>query len=302
MACARRGLRSKLASSAPMLPSAPPSFAGSMNSHSLINPALPANLKQKRFWNAPEGSSLALALAETARRHEGILVVVTRDTHSAHRLETEIAVFAGADVEVLQLPDWETLPYDLFAPHPEIVSQRVATLYRLPALRRGVLVVSVGSLMQRLAPRSFITGSGLVLELKQQYDIGAEQRRLSAAGYRNVPQVTEPGDFAVRGAIVDIFPMGSAEPYRIELFDDEIDSIRTFDPDTQRSANKVEHVRLLPAREFPLTEDTAREFRNILRERFPIDPRHCALYQDIKEGTAPAGIEYYLPLFFQDSS
>ena len=177
----------------------------------------------------------------------------------------------------------------------------MATLYRLPSLKRGVLVVPVATLMQRLAPRSYIGGSSLVLENRQRFKLDEESQRLIASGYRHVPQVFEPGDFAVRGAIVDIFPMGSAEPYRIELLDEEIDSIRTFDPETQRSAQQVARVRLLPAREFPLTEETARSFRNALRERFPIDPRRCPLYQDIKEGTAPAGIEYYLPMFFAGS-
>ncbi len=275
-------------------------FAGAMTRPPLIHAALPATPKQRRQWITPHGSALALALAEAGQRHAGIVVVVTSDTHGAHALETEIGVFAGAGLEVLQFPDWETLPYDLFAPHPDIVSQRVAALYRLPMLDRGVLVVPVATLLQRLAPRSYISGSSLVLENRQRFDLGAEQRRLTGAGYRNVPQVQEPGDFAVRGAIVDIFPMGSDEPYRIELLDDEIDSIRTFDAETQRSATRVERVRLLPAREFPLTEDTARTFRNTLRERFPIDPRRCPLYQDIREGRAPAGIEYYLPLFFDE--
>ncbi|HET9033685.1 MAG TPA: transcription-repair coupling factor [Dokdonella sp.] len=272
-----------------------------MTQSSLTQSPLPTSPKQRRQWNTPNGSALALALAEAGRRHDGLVVVITRDTHSAHALESEINVFAGGELEVLQFPDWETLPYDLFAPHPDIVSQRVATLYRLPGLRRGVLVVPIATLMQRLAPRTFITGSGLVVEGGQHFDLAAEQRRLSEAGYRNVPQVQEPGDFAVRGAIVDIFPTGSSVPYRIELFDEEVDSIRTFDPETQRSANKVANVRLLPAREFPLTEETAKAFRNALRERFPIDPRRCPLYQDIKEGTAPAGIEYYLPMFFAQS-
>ena len=267
----------------------------------LIQSALPNSPKQRRQWTTPNGSALALALAEAGRRHAGLVVVLTRDTHNANALEAEIDVFAAGELEVLQFPDWETLPYDLFAPHPEIVSRRVATLYRLPTLQRGVLVVPIATLMQRLAPRSFITGSGLVLEGGQHFDLAAEQRRLSEAGYRNVPQVQEPGDFAVRGAIVDIFPTGSSVPYRIELFDEDVDSIRTFDPETQRSASKVDNVRLLPAREFPLTEETAKTFRNALRERFPIDPRRCPLYQDIKEGTAPAGIEYYLPMFFAQS-
>ncbi|MBA8889041.1 transcription-repair coupling factor (superfamily II helicase) [Dokdonella fugitiva] len=264
----------------------------------LIRPTLPTTPRQRRYWKAPHGSAFALALAETARSHAGLVVAVARDTHAAHALEAELAVFAGNDVEVLQFPDWETLPYDLFSPHPDIVSQRVATLYRLPTLARGVLVVPVATLMQRLAPRGYVGGSSLVLELRQKLDIAHEQRRLEAAGYRNVPQVQEPGDFAVRGALLDIYPMGSPAPYRIELFDDEIESIRTFDPETQRSDHKVDAVRLLPAREFPLTEESAKAFRNTLRERFPIDPRRCPLYQDIKEGATPAGIEYYLPLFF----
>ena len=246
---------------------------------------------------------MALALAEAARTHAGIVVAVTHDTHAAHALESDLRVFAGSPdsinpIDVLHFPDWETLPYDLFPPHPQIVSQRIAALYRLPATLRGVLVVPVATLMQRLAPRSFIGGSSLVLALKQPFDLGSEQRRLEASGYRNVPQVQEPGDFAVRGALLDIFPMGSAEPYRIELFDREIDSIRSFDPETQRSLHKVEKVNLLPAREFPLTDATIKAFRNTLRERFPIDPRRCPIYQDLKEGTTPAGIEYYLPLFF----
>jgi transcription-repair coupling factor (superfamily II helicase) len=275
-----------------------------MNESLLLNPPLPRDAKQRRFWNAPHGSALALAIAAAARAHAGIVVAVTRDTHAAHTLETDLRAFASGEhasnaIDVLHFPDWETLPYDLFPPHPEIVSQRIATLYRLPTTRRGVLVVPASTLMQRLAPRSFIGGSSLVLELRQTLDLGIEQRRLEAAGYRNVPQVLEPGDFAVRGALLDIFPMGSPEPYRVELFDREIESIRTFDPETQRSAHKVEKVNLLPAREFPLTEESVKAFRNTLRERFPIDPRRCPIYQDMKEGTTPAGIEYYLPLFFQ---
>jgi transcription-repair coupling factor (superfamily II helicase) len=265
----------------------------------IIKPPLPTSIKHRRYWNAPYGSALALSLAETGRAHPGLVVAVARDTHAAHALELELGVFAGSDLDVLHFPDWETLPYDLFAPHPDIISQRIATMYRLPSVRRGVLVVPVATLMQRLAPTSYIAGSGLVLSLRQKLDLAAEQRRLETSGYRHVPQVAEPGDFAVRGALIDIFPMGSAEPYRIELFDDEIESMRTFDPETQRSENKVDSVRLLPAREFPLTEESTKAFRNTLRERFPIDPRRCPLYQDIREGVTPAGIEYYLPLFFK---
>jgi transcription-repair coupling factor (superfamily II helicase) len=267
----------------------------------LSHPPLPTTPKQRRYWTPPHGSARALLVAETARTHGGLLVAVTRDTQRAHALEDELRVFAGG-LPVLHFPDWETLPYDVFSPHPEIVSQRIATLYQLPSVERGVLVVPMATLMQRIAPRSHITGSGLMLRKGQKFDLSAEQRRLEAAGYRNVPQVAEPGDFAIRGALIDIFPMGTAEPYRIELFDDDVESIRSFDPETQRSNQQVERVELLPAREFPLTDAAAKEFRGKLRERFPIDVRRCPLYQDMKEGVTPGGIEYYLPLFFEQTA
>jgi transcription-repair coupling factor (superfamily II helicase) len=266
----------------PPLPSAPQPRAG----------------QQRALWRAPaSASAMALGLAEAARGHDGLVLAITRDSHAAQSLEHDLQVFAG-DLPVLHFADWETLPYDLFSPHPDIVSQRVAALYRLPTARRGVLVVPVASLMQRLPPPEWIAGNTLDLHRGQKLDLDAEKRRLEAAGYRNVPQVLDPGDFAVRGALLDLFPMGSDLPYRIELFDDEIDSLRSFDPDTQRSDHPVESVRLLPAREFPLDADSAKRVRETLRERFEFDPRRCPLYQDLKEGGAPAGIEYYLPLFF----
>jgi len=271
-----------------------------MTSPLLPLPPLPRSANQRKTWAAPAGSSLALLLCETARAHDGVVVAIARDTHGARTLEDELSVFAG-NLPVLHFPDWETLPYDLFGPHPDIVSQRIATLYRLPSVKRGVLVVPVATLMQRLAPRSHIAGSGLSIARGQQLDLAAEQRRLEACGYRNVPQVNEPGDFAVRGALIDIFPMGTREPYRIELFDEEIDSIRSFDPETQRSLQQVDSVELLPAREFPLTDQATRVFRERLRERFPIDVRRCPLYQDMRAGVTPAGIEYYLPLFFDQT-
>ena len=262
------------------------------------HPPLPTTPKQRRYWTPPHGSARALLIAEAARTHTGLLVAVTRDTQRAQALEAELKIYAGG-LPVLHFPDWETLPYDVFSPLSEIVSQRIATLYRLPGVTRGVLVVPVATLMQRIAPRSHIADNSLVLARGQKLDLAHEKRRLESSGYRNVPQVAEPGDFAVRGALLDIFPMGTAEPYRIELFDDEVDSIRSFDPETQRSQQPVDKVELLPAREFPLTDEAAKTFRANLRERFPIDVRRCTLYQDMKEGVTPGGIEYYLPLFFE---
>jgi len=267
--------------------------------NSLVLPPLPDDPKVRRFWRTAPGSAHALVIAESARRHSGLVLAVTRDTHAAHTLESDLKVFVDKDIPVLHFPDWETLPYDLFAPHPEIISQRIATLYRLPSLFRGVLVVPVATLTQRLPPPQFIHGAGLMLHAGQALQIHKEQQRLQSAGYRHVSAVVEPGEFSVRGGLMDIFPMGSMCPYRIELLDEEIDSIRSFDPETQRSKEKVESVNLLPAREFPLTETSIKAFRNTLRERFPIDPRRCPIYQDIREGFIPAGIEYYLPLFFE---
>lgn len=271
-----------------------------MNPDLLLQPPLPRKADQPRFWITPPGSSISLLTAETARAHDGPVVMVARDNPHAHRLERELAVFARG-LEVLHFPDWETLPYDRFAPHPEIISQRIAALNRMPAARRGVLVVPVATLMQRLAPRSHISGFGISVCRGQQMNLEAEQQRLDAAGYRNVAQVSDPGEFAVRGALIDIYPMGAAMPYRIELLDDEVDSIRGFDPETQRSAGTIDRVDLLPGREYPFDEDARKQFRQRLRDRFAIDPRKCSLYIDVRQGIAPAGIEYYLPLFFEQT-
>ena len=262
-------------------------------------PPLPRPGQQRAYWRSPSSpSALALGLSEIARAHPGLVLAVARDTHAAQSLEHDLRVLAE-DLPILHFPDWETLPYDLFGPHPDIVSQRVAALYRLPGITRGVLVVPVSSLMQRLPPPSWIAGNALDLRKGQKLDFDAEKRRLESSGYRNVPQVLDPGDFAVRGALLDLFPMGSVVPYRIELFDDVIDTLRSFDPETQRSDHPVESIRLLPAREFPLDLASTRRVREILSERFDFDPRRCPLYQDLKEGSTPAGIEYYLPLFFE---
>jgi transcription-repair coupling factor (superfamily II helicase) len=201
---------------------------------------------------------------------------------------------------VLHFPDWETLPYDRFSPHPDIVSQRLAALHRLPGLERGIVVVPVQTLMQRLAPVAYVAGGSFDVRVGQRLDLDAEKRRLEAAGYRHVPQVFDPGDFAVRGGLLDLYPMGADEPYRIELLDDEIDTIRGFDPESQRSLDKYDAVRLLPGRELPLEGEPLQRALDALRDRFDIDTRRSALFQDLKAGAAPAGIEYYLPLFFNE--
>ncbi|WP_449447566.1 transcription-repair coupling factor [Thermomonas brevis] len=262
---------------------------------------LPRSGQHRAYWRAPaSGTALAAAALAAAQRHPGPLLLVARDNHAAHQLEADLHTLAGGDaaVPVLGFPDWETLPYDRFSPHPEIVSQRLATLARLPGLARGVVVVPAATLMQRLAPRTHVLGNRFSVRVGQRMDMDAEKRRLEAAGYRNVPQVFDPGDFAVRGGLLDVYPMGAAAPFRVELLDDEIDSIRAFDPESQRSQDRIEAIELLPGREVPMDDTNVQRALDALRERFDIDTRRSALVQDLKAGLAPAGIEYYLPLFF----
>ena len=264
-------------------------------------PPLPRAGQLIAWWRAPgNGSALAWAVAQVARAQPGPLLLVAADNQAAHQLETDLQVLlAGSGLPVLALPDRETLPYDVFSPHPDITSQRLATLAALPALGRGVVVVPVATLMQRLAPRSHVLGQRFDLRMGQRLDLDAEKRRLEAAGYRNVPQVLDPGDFAVRGGLLDVYPMGASQPFRVELLDTDIDSIRAFDPESQRSLDKLDAIELLPGREVPLDDAHLRRAMDALRERFDIDTRRSALFQDLKAGAAPAGIEYYLPLFFE---
>lgn len=263
-------------------------------------PPLPKAGQQRAWWRAPaSASALAWAVARAAEAHAGPLLVVARDNQNAHQLESDLRTLLGdSDLPVMPFPDWETLPYDQFSPHPDIVSQRLAALHRLPALKRGIVVVPVQTLMQRLPPLRYVVGNTFDVRVGQKLDLDAEKRRLESAGYRHVPQVLDPGDFAVRGGLLDVYPMGADEPYRVELFDDAIDSIRAFDPETQRSLDKTESVQLLPGREIPLDDDAVQRAMQTLRDRFDIDTRRSALYQDLKAGSAPSGIEYYLPLFF----
>jgi len=264
-------------------------------------PPLPRAGQLRAWWRAPASpTALAWYLAQAARAHDAPLLVVARDNHGANQLEADLQTLLGNDpaLPVIAFPDWETLPYDRFSPHPDIISQRLAALHRLPALKRGLVVVPVQTLLQQLAPRSYVIGGSFDLKVGQRLDLEAEKRRLESAGYRNVPQVMDPGDFAVRGGLLDVFPMGADEPLRVELLDEDIDSIRAFDPESQRSLDRVESVHMLPGREVPMDEASIGRMLATLRERFDVDTRRSALYQDLKSGLAPAGIEYYLPLFF----
>ena len=277
-----------------------------MSVHPYPSPPLPRSGQLRAWWRAPASSTaLAWHVARAAQVHGKPLLLVTRDNQSANQMVADLQTLLGSAAGVLPVvpfPDWETLPYDQFSPHPDIISQRLAALHRLPTLARGIVVVPVQTLLQRLAPLSYIVGGSFDLKVGQRLDMDAEKRRLESAGYRNVGQVMDPGDFAVRGGLLDVYPMGADAPLRIELLDEDIDSIRAFDPESQRSLDKVEAVKMLPGREVPMDEASLSKVLATLRERFDVDTRRSPLYQDLKAGVLPSGIEYFLPLFFNTTA
>ncbi|MEM6576752.1 MAG: transcription-repair coupling factor, partial [Pseudomonadota bacterium] len=230
----------------------------------LLNPPIPGTPGRLADWGYLPGSSLALAVAHQVADRGQFVLVITEDSRSAQILTDEIQAFGQP---VLPFPDWETLPYDQFAPHPDITSDRISTLYQLKTTQRGALVMPAQVLAQRIAPPSFIHGQGLVLKIGDRFDPEQERARLGAAGYRCVPQVNERGEFAVRGSLLDLFPMGAEHPLRIELFDDEVETIRSFDPETQLSLEKMDQIALLPAREYPFDKAGADTFRAAFRNR-----------------------------------
>lgn len=265
---------------------------------------LPQKAGEKFHWGNHSRTSTAYAIAEAARHHQGLTLAVTPDTIAAATLEQEIRFFlADQDqVQVLQLPDWETLPYDNFSPHQDIVSQRLACLYQLPRAQQLIMVIPVTTLLHRLAPRSFLESSSLILKTGEQFAIDERRQQFQQAGYYCTDTVYEHGEFAIRGALVDIFPMGSEHPFRIDLFDNEIESIRIFDPESQRSLKTIDQVNLLPGHEFPMDPDGRSRFKSRFRRLFDVNHRNCPLYQDIHSGLASPGIEYYLPLFFEHTA
>ncbi|AOR65822.1 transcription-repair coupling factor [Pectobacterium wasabiae] len=260
--------------------------------------SLPPKAGEQRLLGELTGAACAVECAEIVERHAGLVVLIAPDMQNALRLRDEIQQFT--DQHVTTLPDWETLPYDSFSPHQEIISTRLSTLYQLPNMTRGVLILPVNTLMQRVCPHSFLHGHALVLKKGQRLARDKLRSQLEQAGYRSVDQVMEHGEYATRGALLDLFPMGSEEPYRIDFFDDEIDSLRLFDVDTQRTLNEVPHINLLPAHEFPTDKTAIELFRSQWREQFEVrrDAEH--IYQQVSKGVWPAGIEYWQPLFFSE--
>lgn len=270
------------------------------------------NIGQKsRFTYAANGldslslASLACSLNTTTgsvnSKQKTPLVIVAASAFEAQRLLEEIPYFAP-NLIVNLLPDWETLPYDVFSPHPDLISERLATLYQISQNQCDVVIVPIATALIRLSAVAYLAGYSFMLAKKQKLNLNSLRHQCAQAGYHHVSQVISPGEFSVRGGLIDLFPMGSVLPYRIDLFDDEIESIRTFDVDTQRSLYPVPEIRLLPAREFPLDENGIAKFRSNFREQFEGDPQRATIYKNVSKGVASGGIEWYLPLFFEQTS
>ena len=256
----------------------------------------------------PVGSADALLIANLGLREKAagkLTAVITADATTAQRLLDEIAFFAP-ELRCALFPDWETLPYDTFSPHQDLISERLATLWRISQRDKetgaDLVIIPATTALYRLAPPAFLAGYTFEFKVKQKLDEARLKAQLTLAGYSHVTQVVSPGEYAVRGGLIDLFPMGSLVPFRVDLFDDEIDSIRTFDPDSQRSLYPVPEVRLLPGREFPMDDEARSRFRKRWRELLEGDPTKSRIYKDIGNGVATAGIEYYLPLFFEETA
>ncbi|HNM23366.1 MAG TPA: CarD family transcriptional regulator, partial [Rhodocyclaceae bacterium] len=269
--------------------------------HAPLLPSLSALPKPGQRLDLPAlpGSADALALARLAGRQP--LVVVTASAGDAQRLLEEIPWFAP-DLRVRLLPDWETLPYDHFSPHHDLVSERLATLWATLGGAIDVLLVPATTAVVRLAPTSFLAAYTFAFKRGEKLDAEAFRGQVTLAGYTHVTQVVSPGEYSIRGGLIDLFPMGSTLPFRLDLFDNEIESIRTFDIDTQRTLYPVPEICLLPAREFPMDDKARTGFRQRFREVFEGDPAKSGVYKDVSSGIASAGIEYYLPLFFEETA
>ncbi|RDI48822.1 transcription-repair coupling factor [Aquicella lusitana] len=273
-----------------------------MSNANLFHPPLPQQAGERLHWKNLYGASTGLALAQVIAERKQPFLIIAQDSLAVSHLIDELQFFGNAAETLLTFPDWETLPYDHFSPHQDIISERLSALYRIPTLGTGAIITTVSTLMHSLPPSDFLEGHSFLLKLGDLLNIDILRTRLTKAGYHAVSQVREHGEFAIRGSIIDLFPMGSRTPFRIDLFDNEVDSIRVFSPDTQRSLEKLTEIRLLPAKEFPLTENAIEHFRQAWRSQFGGNPLKSPIYQDISEGICSPGIEYYLPLFFDKTA
>tara|TARA_E500000178_G_scaffold356239_1_gene432714 strand:- start:187 stop:3612 length:3426 start_codon:yes stop_codon:yes gene_type:complete len=254
-------------------------------------------------WASQGSTAQALTIAERAISYSGISLVITATTAEASTLRTAISFFLqDSNIETKVFPDWETLPYDIFSPHQDIISDRIQILSELPTLTQAVLVLPLPSLLHQLPPTDFLASRLFDYQVDETLDRDKLHNQLTRAGYHRVETVYEHGEYAFRGSIIDIFPMGEKAPFRIDLLDNDIESLRIFDPESQRTLSSVERLRLLPAREFPLDKEGINQFLNHWHDHFDPSTTNCPVYKDVKQGIAPQGIEYYLSLFFDHTA
>jgi transcription-repair coupling factor (superfamily II helicase) len=272
-----------------------------------LHPLFPSKESQQISWGQLHGCAQDLLIANTAKEYKGLVVLVTPNSQSAYAAEANIRFFLGEsdaqeNTSVHIFPDWETLPYDVFSPHEDLISDRLKTLYQLSTLQQGVLIVPVSTLMLRLPPIEYIRSNTLMIKVGDELEIDSLRIQLDEAGYRHTSQVMEHGEYSTRGSLVDLFPMGTNKPYRIDLFDKEIETIRSFNPEDQRTIEKIDKIELLPAHEFPLNPEGLARFRKNYSTQIAGDLSLSQIYDNVSNGTPPPGIEYYLPLFFESTA
>lgn len=272
-----------------------------MKSTAILSLPSPKKTGDKITFGNLVGSSLAFSLAQICAQSDRPVLAIVPDTQSALKLENEVSSFL-TDEQLITFPDWETLPYDNFSPHQDIISQRIHALYHFQQIKRGLIIVSINTLMLRIAPASFLDRHSLIVSTGDNIDMHGMRQRLEKNGYAAVDQVLEHGEFSARGSLLDLYPMGSTSPYRIDFFDDEVDEIRRFNPETQRSEESLPTINLLPAHEFPTDDKAIELFRQQFRGKFTPSREPESIYQQVSKGILPAGIEYYQPLFFAETA
>ncbi len=271
----------------------------SNTSYSLTNTYKVPKQGQRSTWQIHSLAEKALAMSSYAEESTGLTLYLAQNSQEASEMLEALKFFLPSEFPVLQFPEWETLPYDQFSPHQDIISQRIKTLYQLPKAQQGILVLPLATLVQRIVPHKFIEQYTFMLSVGDTLEINDFIKQLETGGYQRVNQVSEHGDFAIRGALIDLFPMGSKLPFRLDLFDNEVDTIRSFDAKTQRSIKKINSIELLPAKEYDLNPIGIARFRLKFRTEFGEDARKALLYQNVSDGQTASGLEYYLPLFHE---
>jgi len=278
-------------------------MASSMLKYSPISPPEIQSFDKKTAWRNIHGASLSLALTSHLKQAKQPILVIAQNSSQTEKILRELEFFKDENsLPIIHFPDWETLPYDHFSPHQDIISERLSALHKIPQLESGIIVTSATTIMHHLSPVEFLSGRVFLIKKGDTINIDRMRIAIEKAGYRCVEQVREHGEFAVRGSIIDLFPMGSNQPFRIDLFDDEVDSIRLFSVETQRTEEKVDEISLLPAKEFPTDSASIETFRQKYREIFHGNPINSTIYQEVTDGIFPPGIEYYLSLFFEDTN